>query len=233
MQGTQKERHYTAGQKIRSLCSSQDKNNILQTSAASKISFLTGENKISPSHRVILFWLSRHDSIVRHVHWMFVQTVKKYAPWVPDVVWYEFYEWCYLALINRAGGLYGRVLNEVVSTDRTQWGLRTRDKGKDCPIQTDLAGLIRCLLHGKNKNNLIRFMCLVCTNWHSACERRWAELNSSRVQSSFLLYFLISFLALADIYILLDKNSQWFCILVSNLSLQNIGGLDAGLNGKI
>ena len=32
---------------------------------------------------------------------------------------------CYLALINRAGGLYGRILTEVVSTDRTQWGLYT------------------------------------------------------------------------------------------------------------
>ena len=26
----------------------------------------------------------------------------------------------YLALINREGGLYGRILTEVVSTDRTQ-----------------------------------------------------------------------------------------------------------------
>jgi len=26
----------------------------------------------------------------------------------------------YLALINRAGGQYGRILTEVVSTDRTQ-----------------------------------------------------------------------------------------------------------------
>ena len=32
----------------------------------------------------------------------------------------------YLALINRAGGLYGRILTEVVSTDRTQWGLYIR-----------------------------------------------------------------------------------------------------------
>ena len=29
----------------------------------------------------------------------------------------------YVALINRAGGLYGRILTEVVSTDRTQRGL--------------------------------------------------------------------------------------------------------------
>jgi len=33
----------------------------------------------------------------------------------------------YLALIKRAGGLYGRILTEVVSTDR----------GQDSPIQTD------------------------------------------------------------------------------------------------
>ena len=32
----------------------------------------------------------------------------------------------YLALNNRAGGLYGRILTEVVSTDRTQWGLYSR-----------------------------------------------------------------------------------------------------------
>ena len=31
-----------------------------------------------------------------------------------------------LALINRAGGQYGRILTEVVSTDGTQWGLYTR-----------------------------------------------------------------------------------------------------------
>ena len=29
----------------------------------------------------------------------------------------------YLVLTNRAGGLYARILTEVVSTDRTQWGL--------------------------------------------------------------------------------------------------------------
>ena len=35
-----------------------------------------------------------------------------------------------LALINRAGGLYGRILTEVVSTDRTQWGLYTRPRSR-------------------------------------------------------------------------------------------------------
>ena len=36
----------------------------------------------------------------------------------------------YLALTNRAGGLYGRILTEVVSTDRTQWGLYTRPRSR-------------------------------------------------------------------------------------------------------
>ena len=35
-----------------------------------------------------------------------------------------------LALINRAGGLYGRILTEVVSADRTQWGLYTRPRSR-------------------------------------------------------------------------------------------------------
>ena len=33
-------------------------------------------------------------------------------------------------LINRAGGLHGRILTEVVSTDRTQWGLYTRPRSR-------------------------------------------------------------------------------------------------------
>ena len=45
----------------------------------------------------------------------------------------------YLAVINRAGSLYGRVLTEVCAHDR----------GQDSPMQTDLARLIRCLLYGK------------------------------------------------------------------------------------
>ena len=51
----------------------------------------------------------------------------------------------YLAHINRAGGLYGRVLTEVMSTDRTQWGLYTW-QGQDSPIQTNLAPLVRILI---------------------------------------------------------------------------------------
>ena len=36
----------------------------------------------------------------------------------------------YLALTNRAGGLYGRILTEVVSTDRTLWGLCTLPRSR-------------------------------------------------------------------------------------------------------
>ena len=54
----------------------------------------------------------------------------------------------YLALINRAGGLYGKILTEVC----------THDRGQDSSTQTGLARLIRFLLYGKNKDNLIRLM---------------------------------------------------------------------------
>ena len=53
-----------------------------------------------------------------------------------------------LALINRAGGLYGRILTE---TERSE--VCTHDRGQDSPMQSDLARLIRCLLYGENKNN--------------------------------------------------------------------------------
>ena len=42
----------------------------------------------------------------------------------------------YLALINRAGDLYGRILTEATSTERTQRGLYTRPT-QDSPTQTD------------------------------------------------------------------------------------------------
>ena len=90
----------------------------------------------------------------------------------------------YLALINCAVGLHGRVLTGVVSTDRGQ---------EDSPIQTDLVRLLTCLLYDKNKNILIRLMPLVCTNWHFDCEWRWAEFNSSKVCSSSLLFFSSAF----------------------------------------
>ena len=39
------------------------------------------------------------------------------------------YTFLYLALINRAGDLYGRILTEVVNTDRTQCEVCTDDRG--------------------------------------------------------------------------------------------------------
>ena len=35
-----------------------------------------------------------------------------------------------LGFINRAGGLYGRILTNVVSTDQTHWGLHTRPRSR-------------------------------------------------------------------------------------------------------
>jgi len=55
-----------------------------------------------------------------------------------------------LALISQAGGLYGRILTEVMSTDRTQWGLSRRLRSRFS--HTDR--LIRCLLHTPKRYNL-------------------------------------------------------------------------------
>ena len=53
----------------------------------------------------------------------------------------------YLALINRTGGLYRRILTEGVSTDR----------GQNSSIQADLARLKRCLLPGKKQDQFNSF----------------------------------------------------------------------------
>ena len=71
----------------------------------------------------------------------------------------------YLALINRAGGLYGRILTRPRSPAQTERSeVCTSDQGEDSLIQTNLAWLIRCLLYGqtrkqrnKNINNFICF----------------------------------------------------------------------------
>ena len=61
----------------------------------------------------------------------------------------------YLALISRAGGLYGRILTEVVSTDRTQWGLYTRPSSRFS--HTDwLSSVNKMFIIWQNKNNIIR-----------------------------------------------------------------------------
>ena len=98
----------------------------------------------------------------------------------------------YLALISRAGGLYGRILTEVVSTDR----------GQDSPIQTDLARLIRCLFYGKHKNNLF-----ISCNWFVLTDILLANGNKPNLILSkfarplYCFFFLISSLALTGVYI--------------------------------
>ena len=47
-------------------------------------------------------------------------------------------------------------MRSQVQTERSE--VCTHDRGQDSSIQTDLAQLIRCLLYGKNKRNLIRLM---------------------------------------------------------------------------
>jgi len=46
----------------------------------------------------------------------------------------------FLALINRAGGLYGRIFTKVVSTDRTQWGLFLTTEDKILPYRPTKLG---------------------------------------------------------------------------------------------
>ena len=100
----------------------------------------------------------------------------------------EMFSGCYLALIvNRAGGLYGRLLIEGVETWR-----RSRIFHTDC---LSSIMIIRRLLYSK-QDQFYLFHYLVCTNWHFANERRRTEFNSAKVCSrlisfSFFFWFLI------------------------------------------
>ena len=58
----------------------------------------------------------------------------------PTIITLSLHLSLYLALINRAGGLYGRILTEVVSTDRTQWGLYTTTEVKILPYRPTKLG---------------------------------------------------------------------------------------------
>ena len=111
----------------------------------------------------------------------------------------------YLALINRAGGLYGRILTEVVSTDRTQWGLYTRPRSRFS--HTDRLSSVNKMFiiwQTQEQFNLFHVIDVFATNWHFACvpRLRWAEFKSAKVCSSTLLFFfLISSLAFTGVNI--------------------------------
>ena len=94
----------------------------------------------------------------------------------------EFY---LLALINRARGLYGRILTEVVSTDRKQWGLYTRPRSRFS--HTDrFSSVNKMFIIWRKQEEFNSF------NVTGLCElrwRRWAEYNSSKVFSSSFLVF--------------------------------------------
>lgn len=56
---------------------------------------------------------------------------------IPDNL--ELFLFYSLALINRTGGLYGRIFTQVVSTDRKQWDLYTQ-LSKSCQMAVDPRG---------------------------------------------------------------------------------------------
>ena len=72
-----------------------------------------------------------------------------------------------LALINRPGGLYGRILTEVASTDRMQWG-------QDSPIQTYLA---RLLLPCGRLNHLAGFLLSLVSSPDGISNLKWMLLS--------------------------------------------------------
>ena len=82
----------------------------------------------------------------------------------------------YLALINRAGGLYGRILTEVASTDRTQWGLYQRPRSRfshtDRPSSVNKMFIIYGQTRKQRNRNINNFICFPARaqafNWLSS-----------------------------------------------------------------
>ena len=108
-----------------------------------------------------------------------------------------------LSSYNRAGDLYGGILTEVVSTDRTH--VHT------IKVKTDLARLISCLFYGKNKNNSVR----LC-NWLFCFRTATSRISFFQILLVPFTFFLSSFLPLTEINIVRWKQSM---ILHFNLHL--------------
>ena len=119
--------------------------------------------------------------------------------------------WHDLALINRGGGLIGRILTEFVSTDRTQWGLYLRPRSRFS--HTDRLSSVNKMFIIWQKQEQFNSFNVTGLYWLTFC--LWAEFNSSKVYSSSLLFFLISVLALTEINIVRSKQS-----LILHFSLQ-------------
>ena len=109
-------------------------------------------------------------------------------------IFFEIGKGHYLALINRAGGLYGRILTEVASTVTERSVVCTSYRGQDSPILTDLARLITCLLHGQKRKqrnkNINNFICLPARaqafSWLSSVTGLQPKLDeNNRSKSSF------------------------------------------------
>ena len=121
----------------------------------------------------------------------------------------------YLALINRAGGLYGRILTEVVSTDRTQWGLYTRPRSRFS--HTDRLSSVNKMFIIWQKREQFNSFNVTGLYWLTF-RFRTATSQISFFQVLLVLFTFFFSLAFCHLqkYILLDENSQWFCILVCN-----------------
>ena len=133
---------------------------------------------------------------------------------------FQFKHQVKLAHITWAGGLKRRILTEVVSTGQEQWGLNTRPRSRF--PSTDRLSSMFIIMIKKNQNN-----------WYFAWKQGWTEFNSSKVFSSSLFFFFISFMALAEINIVRWKQSMILHFSLQPFSLQYNAGLDASLDGKI
>ena len=112
-----------------------------------------------------------------------------------------------LALINRAGGLYGRILTEVVSTDRTQWSLYTRPRSgfshTDRLSSVNKMFIIWRKQEQFNSFNVTGFVltAILLANGDEP------NLILPKFARPLYFFFLISFLALAEINIVRWKQS--------------------------
>ena len=99
-----------------------------------------GENDIILSKSSSTWKVVNYDNLPRRSvnYWTSGSEVRWKNAWFPAAnratknTWrvYSGTSIFYVALINRAGSLYRRILTKVMSTDRTQWGLYTRARSR-------------------------------------------------------------------------------------------------------
>ena len=173
---------------------------------------------------LMLFWWSFHYVFI---YW--------FRLWYSNLISISFY----LGLINRAGGLYGRILTEVASTDRTQWGLYTRPRSRFS--HTDrLSSVNEMFIIWQRQEQFNSFN---VTGLYQLAFCFWTA--TSRISFFQILLVLFTFFQFSSAFFshqlfATDRNKYcWmktvndFAFWFATFSLQNISGLDAGLDGKI